>query len=80
MLSTFSLSNPGDVVALLVGAVLLLKKIADVERYHDLRVILLTSILSFIAILFFLVYGLTQSGSIYAPDCVDEQHFCHTEM
>lgn len=75
-----NLSNPVDVVALLIGAVLLLKKIADMERYHELRVIVLTSILSFIAILLFLGYGLTQSGSIYAPDCVDERHFCQTEM
>ena len=75
-----NLSNPADVVALLIGAVLLLKKTADMERYHGLRVIVLTSILSLIAILLFLGYGLKQSGLIYAPDCVDEQHFCLTEI
>jgi dolichyl-phosphate-mannose--protein O-mannosyl transferase len=80
MYSTFELANPVHLVPLLFGVVLLLKKAAEMERYHNLRVIVLTAILSWIVICFFVAYGLTLGNPIEPYDCVDEQHFCMTEM
>ncbi|HEX6717716.1 MAG TPA: hypothetical protein VF088_11435 [Pyrinomonadaceae bacterium] len=40
---------------LLVGIILLVKKVADMDRYHGLRVVILTSILTCIVVYFELV-------------------------
>ena len=72
------LSVPG-VVILIVGGLLLLKKIVDMERFHELRVALLTTLLSIIAIAIFM----TSCLSLVIPtpsDCPkDENVYCQTE-
>ena len=52
-----TLSNPLDLTILTIGGVLLLKRVAEMDRYHDLRVVTLTVILSLIVIVLFLAYG-----------------------
>ena len=77
----FSTLNLLDVLALLMGVILLLKRVADMDRYHTLRVILLTSILSFLVILFFLGYGFTLGNPNKFNDCIDfGSKFSETEM
>ena len=69
-----------DYVIIICGALVCLKRIADMDRYHELRVLVLTALLSAVAILFFLGYGLTL-GNPVLYDCVSEDgHFCQTEM
>jgi hypothetical protein len=70
MLSNFSVSDVLHLVIVLAGAVFLLKKVAEMDRYHDLRVWALTLLLSCIVIYFFLIYGLT-AGRVPLDDCVD---------
>ncbi len=75
MVSTLDLSDPIDVVILLLGLVLLLKRVADMERYHAMRVAVLTTILSCVAIYFFLVYGMSL-GNLSHCDYIDFEHYC----
>ena len=42
-----------DYVIIISGALVCLKRIAEMDRYHELRVLVLTAILSAVAILFF---------------------------
>ena len=65
---TFDFWDPVHFVTFLFGVILLLKRVAEMDRYHKLRVIVLTSILSCIAIYFFLAYGFTL-GSPRPFDC-----------
>ena len=53
----------------LIGVWWLFKKIADMDRYHTLRVVLLTAVLSYFVILFFIGYGFTL-GNPNRFDCV----------
>ena len=71
MLSNFSLLDVLHVVIVLAGGVFLLKKVAEMDRYHDLRVWALTLLLSCIVIYFFLVFGLTMAGRVPLDDCID---------
>jgi len=48
----------------IVGILLSVKKVAEMDRYHMLRVVVVTSILSFFVILFFLAYGFTLGNPI----------------
>jgi hypothetical protein len=52
MLATFSSANYADLLIMLSGALLCLKRVAEMERYHTLRVVVLTLILSYFVILF----------------------------
>ena len=64
--------TPSDLLhifILLGGAILLLRKVADIEGHHTLRVIILTAIFSLPVILFFLGYGLTL-GNPHTYSCV----------
>ena len=54
----FSNFNFFDYVIILSGLLLCFKRVAEMERYHLVRVVVLTSILSFFVILFF-GFGLT---------------------
>ena len=66
MLSTLSPSDLGDYFVITVGVLLLFKKIADMEKYHWARVVFLTLILSWFAVMFFV-------GTALGPprfDCV----------
>lgn len=71
MPSNFSFSDVLHVVIVLAGGVFLLKKVAEMDRYHDLRVWALTLLLSCIVIYFFLVWGFTMAGRAPVDDCID---------
>lgn len=73
-----------DYVIIFSGALVCLKRIAEMQRYHKLRVVILTSILSFFVILFFLGHCLTP-GSYSCTPPIDwngagTEHFTCTEM
>ena len=78
----FSNFNFVDYVILISGGLLCLKRVAQMERYHYLRVVVLTTILSFIVLLFFLAYGFTLGSPhyYYYEDCPSPEHFCLSEM
>jgi len=78
----FSNLNFFDYVIILPGLLLCFKRVAEMERYHLVRVVLLTSILSFIPIFFFLGYFLTPGSYSCTPpiDFNDTEHFTCTEM
>jgi hypothetical protein len=46
--------NALNVIAIIVGVYLLIKKLANMDRYHTLRVVILTAILSYIFVYLFL--------------------------
>lgn len=68
-----------QIVLVFVGLLLLVRKVAEMDRYHYVRVVFLTAILSCIVIFLFLVYGFTFGRGIEVPVCPPEQ-FCLTEM
>lgn len=77
MLSSLNLSDVPHIVMLSLGAILLLKKIAEMEKYHVLRVAVLTVILSLV------IFGVVGNGlSVNDSDRVDcpDNHYCQTEM
>jgi hypothetical protein len=65
MLSTFSFAYYADWLIILSGVLLCLKRVAEMERYHMLRVVVLTSILSCFVVIFFLAYGFTLGNPGY---------------
>ena len=80
----FSNLNSFDYVIILFGALLCFKRVADMERYHLVRVVVLTSILSFFVILFFLGICFTSKNPSCTPPIQSNQagteHFTCTEM
>ena len=68
-----------DYIILISGGLLCLKRVAQMERYHNVEVVVLTTILSFIVFFFFLTYCVTFGDPIY-QDCPSPEHFCMTEM
>jgi len=48
-----------DYVMILLGVLLCFTRVAEMERYHDLRVIILTSILGAFVVLFMFALGST---------------------
>jgi hypothetical protein len=68
-----------DYVIMLSGFVLCLKRIADMERYHALRVVVLTSILGIVVLILVQAFAMTYFYYI-PPPCEDDGHFCLTEM
>ena len=66
-----------DYIIILFGVLLCFKKVAQIERHHELRILIITSILSAIVLLFW--FGLTFGERIY-NDCPSPEHFCLTEM
>ena len=75
----FSTFNFLDYVILFSGAILCFKRVAEMERYHTLRVVAITAILSYFVVLFFIGYGFT-FGNPIEYDCESEYHFCQSEM
>lgn len=73
----FQSLNFFDYVIILSGALLFLKRVAEMERYHDLRVVILTTIFSSVVIVSFLAYGFTL-GNSGLNDCVID--FSESEM
>ena len=74
----FSNLNFFDYVIILPGLLLCFKRVAEMERYHLVRVVLLTSILSIVLILLFFRYSLP-----FDPvelNSGDNDHFTCTEM
>jgi len=68
-----------DYVIMLSGFVLCLKRIADMERYHAVRVVVLTSILGLVVLI--LLQAFAVSFFYYTPPpCPNDGHFCLTEM
>ena len=78
----FSDLNFFDYVIIVSGALVFLKRIVEMERYHLVRVVLLTSILSFVPIFFFLGYVLMSGSYTCTPpiEFNDTEHFTCTEM
>ena len=76
--------SPSDVLHLLIlvgGGILLLRKVAQIDGHHTLRVVILTTIFSLPVTLFFLNYGLTL-GNPHSFSCMPEPstpEFCLTE-
>ena len=70
-----------DFLLFLIGLLLLVQRVAQMDRYHALRVVVLTSIFSCFAFYIFSVCGLDIGETTYA-DCTnaDPDHFCLTEM
>ena len=62
---------------LVLGVVLSLKKVAEMDRYDNLRIFVFTTILSLLVIYFFLEYGFTLGNSRFSQ-CVinfDDRQF-----
>jgi hypothetical protein len=77
---TLTDKNIIDLVILFVGVLLLFRKAAQMERYHTLRVFLLTAVLCSGVICFFLEYGFTFGNPPPGPlDSCEPQQFCLTE-
>jgi len=74
MISDF---NFVDYVVIFFGVLLCLKRVAQMERYHYVRVIILTTIFGVIVVLFLLELGSMFDESQY--DCT-YPHYCQTEM
>ena len=69
MLSEFTATDYADFLIILSGVLLCFKRVAEMQRYHTLRVVVLTSILSYFVILFFIGYGLTLGNPHHLSDC-----------
>ena len=65
-------------VILVLGFFLCFKRVAEMEGYHHLRVIVLTSLFGIIVVLFLIGLGSTFDDDLQY-DCLPE-HFCQTEM
>jgi hypothetical protein len=64
--------TPTDILhtfILVIGGFRLLKKVAEIDGHHTLRVVILTTIFSLPVILFFIYYGLTL-GNPHSYGCV----------
>lgn len=73
--------NPFDVVEFLmigIGAVLLFKRLADLDKHYEPRLFVITLILSLAVTIFFIGYGFSFADYVNT-DC-PEDHFCQTEM
>ena len=68
MLTSF---DPINVFIFLSGIALLLKKVADMDRYHELRVCLITTVLSTIVIVLFVVYCFPCTPTCMPDVCID---------
>ena len=67
-----------DYLVILLGVLLCFKKVAEMERHHELRVIVLTSILGSILLLFFLWFSWTLTDPSYNDP--DPGRFTESEM
>lgn len=68
-----------DAVVMFLGVLFCFKKVAEMERYHDLRVIVLTSISGIILLVFFVWFSATL-GDTRDYDDSDADHFTLSEM
>ena len=75
----FSNLNFLDYIIIISGVILCVKRVAEMERYHTLRVVVLAFVLSSIAGFLFLAFALTL-GEPFSSGCVNDEHFTCTEM
>jgi len=61
-------------VTLVIGFLFLAKKVADMQRYHALRVVILTSML-----ICLIIYLLVNAFPVREPRCTPD-YYCQTEM
>jgi len=69
-----------DYVIILSGFVLCLKRVADMERYHYVRVVVLTVILGVIVVILIQAFAATFFYYSYYPPPCEDGHFCLSEM
>ena len=67
----FSATDPVQLLLLAIGVVLFLKKVAEMDRYNTLRVVVLTAILSCVVIYFVLQCFSTFGNPHRFDDCID---------
>jgi hypothetical protein len=68
-----------DAVVMFLGVLFCFKKVAEMERYHDLRVIVLTSICGAILLVFFVWFSATLGDMRDYGDFRDD-YFTESEM
>ena len=77
----FTTVSFADLLIFFAGFIWVLKKVAEMERYHSLRVFVITTILSSIVIYFFILMTLGPSPlSNCTPDYPEADHFTLSEM
>lgn len=62
-----------------LGVIFLLKRLADMDRYVEFRLFLVTLILSLAVSLLFIGYAFSLADWYYKPDC-QENHYCQNEF
>ena len=67
-----------DALVMFLGVLFCFKKVAEMERYHELRVIVLTSICASILLIFFVWFSSTLDDH-YHDGCFSG-HFTESEM
>jgi len=78
MTSTVSPSEAVEFLIIGMGVLLLLKRLADIDKQFELRLWVITFILTVAVIILFIGYGvgLADSPNVECP----EDHYCQTEM
>jgi len=78
MTSTVSPSEAVEFLMIGMGVLLLLKRLADIDKQFELRLWVITFILTVAVIILFIGYGvgLADSPNVECP----EDHYCQTEM
>ena len=77
----FDAVSVADFLIIVAGLLLLLKKVAEMERYHSLRVFVIATFLSCIVIYFFTLMALGLAGvSNCTPDYPEADYFTLSEI
>ena len=78
MSTTLSPSDAVEFLMIGIGVLFLLKRLADIDKLLELRLWVITFILTVAVIILFIGYGLSlaDSPNIECP----EDHYCQTEM
>ena len=77
MYLAFSLADPADFFTFITGLALLMKKLAEINRYHSLRVFILTMVLSCIVMYCFFLFTF---GAPPEPAYDGADHFTLSEI
>ena len=78
MSATVSPSNAVEFLMIGIGVLFLLKRLADIDKQFELRLWVITFILTVAVIILFIGHGLglADSPNVECP----ENHYCQTEM
>ena len=78
----FDAASVTDFLIIVAGLLWLLKKVAEMERYHELRVFVITTFLSCIVIYFFVLMTLSPEPGLSncTPDSSDADYFTLSEI